>query len=75
MRNGAGRVPWSGIYDRRVSGPNQLIHDRRRPLGAAQMRPDRGQRNLEKHETRPPELIDLIVTFLYPWTQRSMALA
>src|SRR5690349_17284961 len=49
-------VLWSGIYDRRVSGPNQLIHNRRRPLGAAQMRPDRGQRNLEEHETCPPEL-------------------
>jgi hypothetical protein len=29
---------------------DQLIHNRRRPRGAAQMRPDRGQRNLEEHE-------------------------
>src|SRR6266851_4108273 len=46
----------AAIYDRRVSGPNQVIHNRRRPLGAAQMRPDGGERNLEEHETCPPEL-------------------
>jgi hypothetical protein len=45
-RTGAERMSSSSIYDRRVSDPNQLIHNRRRALGAAQMRPDRGQRNL-----------------------------
>jgi len=46
----------SGIDDRRVGGPNQLIHNRRRRLSAAQMRPDRGQRHLEEHETGAPEV-------------------
>ena len=56
LRMTTGQLSWSGIYKRRISCPNQLIDNGRRPLGATQMRTYCCQRNLEKHETGSSEL-------------------